>query len=675
MTPLTAVLSRFSNRRLARRTQPAAAWTADVLEARTLLSGGDGGESDGGNSDGDPRDATDPDDQLFEAIPLEVNSLAVDRIDSGDVDIYRVELEEGLRYGFDIDSETLVDDPGNLDSYIRLMDRTGRFITSSFDRRAPNEMTGFLDSYLEFVPRESGTYYLGVASERNSQFDPITGAEDRPHSDAGRYELGFTQIPPRPLQVTGAGQTVTYDADASNVGTPFSRISTSDPDFNSYAGGMLTVTQVGGSRQPGDAIFLGTSSSFDRNEDDRLVRRFGSGVYGRVIAESNSEITIRLSGFADGFNVDTIIRAIRFQTADAGPTRTLRVSVSDGEGLETQFLQRINVTGGESTPVLNRLPQVRTYRAPGAPVAVLGSVDVTDFDTPNFAGGSLQVRNLPGPRQLGDRLSVRQNDRIEITDDGNVLVGGAIFGRMTAATGARIDVTLLSGATPTRTSEFLRAVRFRTPDAGPDRAIRVQLDDGDGRAVRRSVRVRVVGGTSAPEIETPDSELTMLAGGRTGLGGRVGVSDADSENFAGGALSVFVQRDGRSPQDRLFLAGAGIAVATDGAVSVDGTVVGRLRSEPAHRLTVLLNEQATAETTARLFNGVRFETGRTAGLRTLSLGLNDGDGRVGVSQVQLSVRANPLADVSRDSVAFLTHDPRKVEELDGLFARTGGLFD
>lgn len=141
-----------------------------------------------------------------------------------DVDMYSVELSTGDVLRLDVDARILSED--GPDSVLQVFDADGNVVAQSDDDFAPDELfaPGRQDSYIEFTPDADGTYYVGVSSFANGEFDfdnspydPNVAGSGAGRSD-GPYTLNLslneapdsvaTEIPVS----TGAGPTVSLSA-------------------------------------------------------------------------------------------------------------------------------------------------------------------------------------------------------------------------------------------------------------------------------------------------------------------------------------------------------------------------------------------------------------------------------------------------------------------------------
>ena len=135
-----------------------------------------------------------PNNMISEAIDSGIGTSKVanitltSSIDSlSDVDLFRFELESGAGIIIDLDS---LDPPGNttgLDSYLRIFDSEGNELAFN-DDYSPESETFSTDSYLGFIANQTGTYYVGVSSIANSNYNPINGN----NSDVGAEDFVTT---------------------------------------------------------------------------------------------------------------------------------------------------------------------------------------------------------------------------------------------------------------------------------------------------------------------------------------------------------------------------------------------------------------------------------------------------------------------------------------------------
>ena len=174
----------------------------------------------------------DLDDSLDEAVSLgtiTTSARTVDgRIDPDtDVDMYRFTAAAGQVVDFDIDTPT--NGPGELGSFLRIFDSTGRQLAFNNDAAAPGENDVGFDAYVRHTFTAAGTYFVGVSNLNNASYDPVTGDEDTTGGlDAiGDYRLILKGLPD---DIDDALIEATSLGDATNV--PETVNGTIDPDID-----------------------------------------------------------------------------------------------------------------------------------------------------------------------------------------------------------------------------------------------------------------------------------------------------------------------------------------------------------------------------------------------------------------------------------------------------------
>ncbi|MDJ0715804.1 MAG: DVUA0089 family protein [Prochloraceae cyanobacterium] len=111
---------------------------------------------------------------------------------SQDVDLFELQLNAGERVTFDIDTDLR----SGLNSVLRLFDSAGNEVAVSDNDPAPGESFG-PDSYIDFTATASGTYYLGVSSFDNLNYNPSIEGSGEGFSQ-GDYELTIKVVPDLP---------------------------------------------------------------------------------------------------------------------------------------------------------------------------------------------------------------------------------------------------------------------------------------------------------------------------------------------------------------------------------------------------------------------------------------------------------------------------------------------
>jgi len=124
---------------------------------------------------------------------FEIDELATESNDiirfANDVDLFAVELEAGDILFADINSEII---GSNLDAVLSIFDTNGELIVQNEDNsfEVDGETVTELDPFTQLNVSEDGTYYIGVSSSQNLEYDPNIAASSRDMGEStGFYNL------------------------------------------------------------------------------------------------------------------------------------------------------------------------------------------------------------------------------------------------------------------------------------------------------------------------------------------------------------------------------------------------------------------------------------------------------------------------------------------------------
>ncbi|MHC5860329.1 calcium-binding protein [Nostoc sp.] len=146
----------------------------------------------------------DPDDTIAEVQNRDANIKTLGQFadfslsPQTDVDLVKFTVSAGQQVGFDVDSRN----GSNLNTYLRVFNSSGTQLAANNDGAAPGE-TSSQFSYLAYTFTQAGTYYVGVSSNPNSNYNAVTGLGDVAGSGAtGDYRLTLNDLG---LVLTGDG--------------------------------------------------------------------------------------------------------------------------------------------------------------------------------------------------------------------------------------------------------------------------------------------------------------------------------------------------------------------------------------------------------------------------------------------------------------------------------------
>lgn len=148
-----------------------------------------------------------------------------------DVDMYRFSASAGQAIDFNIN--TTLNGPGGLGSFLRLFNSLGQQISLNDDANSPGENVIGYDSYLRYTFATTGTYYLGVSNNTNTQYDANTGngTISGGANGTGAYTLVVNALVPDFDQTLA---TATPLGIITNIANTFSSSITPDIDVDLY---------------------------------------------------------------------------------------------------------------------------------------------------------------------------------------------------------------------------------------------------------------------------------------------------------------------------------------------------------------------------------------------------------------------------------------------------------
>ncbi|MEM9506529.1 MAG: DVUA0089 family protein [Cyanobacteria bacterium P01_E01_bin.35] len=121
-------------------------------------------------------------------------SNSIDQL--SDIDLYSLQLTQGQGITLDIDTVDQANNTVNFDSFLRIFDASGQELAFNDDFTESGAEFS-LDSYLGFIANSTGTYYVGVSSVANQQYNLLNGDHLNQFSHSfipGSYDLSFNLV-------------------------------------------------------------------------------------------------------------------------------------------------------------------------------------------------------------------------------------------------------------------------------------------------------------------------------------------------------------------------------------------------------------------------------------------------------------------------------------------------
>lgn len=448
-------------------------------------------------------------------------------------------------------------------------------------------------------------------------------------------------------------------------------VTITDGDSADFDTGNLTATITSGKDAAEDVLSFDTTGTValagTTAGSNVSVGGIVIGTLGNNIATGN-DLVVNFNGSANTARVQTLAQAITYENTDTdNPTtgaRNVRITVDDGDGATpTDNDVTITVQGVNDAPVIANLDgDSFTYTEGGGHQAVDQgtAAGLSDVDSTVFSGGNLTVTITSGEDTTEDLLSVNGTVILAgMVAGSDVLVGGFVIGTLAnnVAVGNDFVVNLTANATLTRVQTLIRSITYENIDTDNptpgDRTVRFTVNDGDGgTSANNDVTITVQPQNDAPAITNLDADSLNYDEGdgaqNLDQGTAATLSDVDSADFSGGALTVTITAGQDAGEDVLSVdASVTLAATTAGSdVSVGGIVIGTLANAVAagNDFVVNFNGNATLARVQTLIRALTYENNDTAdptiGNRTVRITVTDGDGGTSAnSDVTVTVTA------------------------------------
>ncbi|GHF12293.1 hypothetical protein GCM10017044_02780 [Kordiimonas sediminis] len=452
--------------------------------------------------------------------------------------------------------------------------------------------------------------------------------------------------------VAGSGATAVSD---------MADVTVSNADSSDYIGGLISITQTGGTAN-------GTWSL-----DGTTVTSGGDGVItaGQTISVGGLAIGVVDGGFdgsagsplqisfnttdATSANIQTLIQNLRYEAPSGIGARDFTLTLNDGDGIANGGDQdvsgsfTINVT--PNPPVIGNLDgdSISFTEGDSATTLDVGSnATLTDVDSANLDTGNLTVSYVSG-QAAEDILVVDTSGTVSLTAGmtagSDVSVGGTVIGTIQAgSTGGSSEdlvITFNADATLARVETLLQSVQYQNtntdnPDE-TDRVLRFSVTDASGGATDTAdVTVSVAGANDNPTVTGLPSDIALL------------------EDTAGNldlSASAFADVDSAGTVVATLTASAGTLTAiSGGSVTVGGAGTGTLTLTGTVAAINSFLDTASNVT----YTGALNANGNDAATVTVAMNDGNGSGDVTLGTVNLDLGAVNDAPEGTDGSASIT---------------------
>ncbi len=352
---------------------------------------------------------------------------------------------------------------------------------------------------LTFAPAPN---FNGTAGLRIITSDGGNTGTGGPQTDDDTITVTVTSVNDAPVVTTSSGST-SYTENAAPVAV----------DAN------VTVTDDG-ANLTGATVQI---TSGYVNGQDVLAFTSTATITGTFDASSG---TLTLSGTDTVANYQAALRTVTYVNTSSTPStgdRTVTFTATDGTDTSAGANKTVTVAAVNNAPVVTTSAGSTSYTENGAPTAVDANVMVSDADSANLTGATIQIAGG----------YVTGQDVLAFTNT------STITGTFDASSG-----TLTLGGTDTVANyqSALRSVTYSNTSDNPataDRTVIFIVTDGIDFSAGANKTVTVTAVNDAPVVTTSSGSTSYAENGAPiAVDGNVSVSDADNTNLTGATVQI-----------------------------------------------------------------------------------------------------------------------------------------
>ncbi len=437
------------------------------------------------------------------------------------------------------------------------------------------------------------------AATRTVSFSVTDGAAT---SNVATRDIAITAVNDPPIVTTSAGSTAYTEGGATAPVDP--TVTPSDVDDANLESAVVRL-------------------SVNRQTGDQLLFVDQAGITGSYVPATG---VLTLTGSASVASYLTALRSIGFMTTNDDPAaaKTVEFKVNDGSADSNLATKQIAVTGVNDAPVVTTTAGALAYAENSGPIAADPAVGVSDPDSAQAQGATVQVTSN----------FVSAQDELAFADQLGI-------------TGSYDDTTGLLTLTGTTTianyQAALRAVTYENVSnapAPPTRTLTFTVTDAQGDTSAPAARAVTLGAANdAATITTSAGALAYTEGDpATVVDASLLVSDPDDASLEGATVQITA---GLQPADELLftdqLGITGSYNAASGLLTLSGT-------------SALGNYQTALSSVSYRHNG-----DAPGSLKTVAFRADDGDGLGPASTRNIAVTPvndGPVVTTTAGSLAY-----------------------
>lgn len=344
----------------------------------------------------------------------------------------------------------------------------------------------------------------------------------------------------------------------------------SDPDSpTDFSGGVLTVTSY--------------ESSFSNTLSEDVLSYNTSLQSIGTVTDNGHTLTVALDSNSSISNVQSFIRSLSYANNNTEnpntASRTVRVSLTDGEGGSVQSELTLQIVPVNDAPLFSNLGGSVTFsESQSSPAFIDSNAVILDVDETDFDGGTFSYAITANAEATEDNLTLDTSGSISI-DTANVKYNSNTFATISPALSTNVTsftFTFNDQATSTEVNALLQALQYdNTNDDNPvesTRTVTYTFQDvptlSETTPAVGTVSVVVEGVDDNPVLTSSDTPDYTENTSATQITPTATISDPDGTDFSSGNLTVSIVLNGVGTEDNL-------SIGTANNISIAGTSISR----------------------------------------------------------------------------------------------------
>ena len=386
----------------------------------------------------------------------------------------------------------------------------------------------------------------------------------------GTVNVNITAVndPPVVENVFGDSDSeITAGSGAQDI-TDLNDATVSNVDSPDYNGGFLTITQGSGTANgsfgvDGTTATSGDDATIAAGETIAVGGTSVGTVHATIDGQGGNNLQIDFNtANSTSARIQTLIRSFTYSAPSGLGARVFTITLNDNDGTansgDEDASGNITITVTPNPPIISNLDGDSTAVSVGGAAGFIdegSNATVTDADSPNFNGGTLTVSQNTGTANGNFSVSGSGSSGVAsgtsagtadqtISSSETIYVDGVAVASVSSSdngqSGNDLTLNFGSNATPARTQQVIRSLKYAAPSGSGDRTFTLTIVDAGSNSASGSADFKIT--VLPPEMDLKQGTVAIADGGNYIFSNKALNSNTDVtftiHNTAEGTLSI-----------------------------------------------------------------------------------------------------------------------------------------